>query len=49
MKDVRSNQVAVESETIANLENTLRAFKNGNVSVNDLNAAFKKAPKSLKW
>lgn len=49
MKDVRSNPVAVEAETVDRLEATLRGFQKGNVSSHDLNAAFKEVPKSLRW
>ncbi len=49
MEDVRNNPVAMESETIHRLEDTLNGFRKGNVSSSELNQVFKSTPKSLRW
>ena len=49
MADVRANPVAQESESVKRLNATLEAFKKGQVSARDLNAAFRTAPKSMDW
>lgn len=49
MVEVRADPIARESESADRLEATLNAFRKGNVSMRDLNAAFRSTPKSSRW